>query len=218
MRLVLILLAGCLNAAETAAPAAAPSPPPKRTREEFVAALRAVYDGKVNAAGEPCKVLVDPPVGRGVWLQHGNRLSRYPSGRLLPGDTTPEIVATGWLNTAGGPPPTLGKVVWIEFSATWCGPCKQAMPRVQELYAKHKDKGLEIIVVTDEPAKVFEPYLKGHGYTLPAAVGVGRDVINEAFGVYSWPTAILLGRDGRIAYVGDPRDEGLEKVIEGLLR
>ena len=71
--------------------------------------------------------------------------------------------------------------------------------------------------MTDEPAKVFEPYLKGHGYTMPAAVGTERALINGEFGVTGWPTAILVGRDGKVAYVGDPRDEGLDKAIAGLV-
>lgn len=206
---LLLVAATCL--AET------PPAPAGRTRAEFIAALRAAYEGKVNAAGEKCEVLVDPSFGRGVWLRQGNRSQRYASERLVPGDTVPALTCEGWLNTAGGPPATSGKVLWIEFSATWCGPCKQAMPRVQELYGKFKDKGLEAVVVTDEPAKVFEPYLSAHGYTMPAAVGTGRDVINGDFGVMGWPTAILVARDGRIAYVGDPRDEEIEKAIAGLV-
>ena len=142
---------------------------------------------------------------------------RHASTCLAPGDTVPALRCEGWLNTAGGAPATQGKVLWIEFSATWCGPCVQAMPRVQALYGKFKDKGLEVVAANDEPAKVFEPYLKGHGYTMPAAVGTGRDVINGAFGVSGWPTVILVGRDGRIAYVGDPRDEAIERVIAALL-
>lgn len=215
MRLLLVLIATGL-CAETP-PAPAPSPAPKRTRAEFIAALRAAYDGKVNAAGETTEVVIDPTYGRGIWLRQGNRSQRYASTCLVPGDVPPPLACEGWLNTAGGPPATKGKVLWIEFSATWCGPCKQAMPRVQDLYRMFKDQGLEVVVVTDEPAKVFEPYLKSHGYTMPAAVGTGRDLINGKFGVSGWPTAILLGRDGRIAYVGDPRDEGIEKAIERLL-
>lgn len=192
-----------------------PAPAPRRTHAEFVAALRAAYDGKVDELGRACRVVDEP--GRGIWIQRGNSQQRYASSRLAPGDTAPEITCAGWLNTAGGPPATRGKVVWIEFSATWCGPCKQSMPRVQELYAKFKDKGLEVVVVTDETAEVFAPYLKSHGYTMSAAVGTAREVTSGAFGVSGWPTAFLVGRDGRVAYVGDPRDEPIEQAIGNLL-
>jgi thiol-disulfide isomerase/thioredoxin len=203
------------------APADAPAEtPPPRTRTALIAALRAAYDGKQDAAGETCMVLVDEasPTGSGIWIKRGRDIQLYGSSRLVPGDVAPELLCAGWLNTAGGPPTLKDKVVWIEFSATWCGPCKESMPRVRDLYRRFHEAGLEVVVVTDEPAKTFAPYLAQRGYAMPAAVGVGRDVIDGRFGVISWPTAILVGRDGRVAYVGDPRDDGLERVIAGLLK
>jgi len=215
----LLALFSLLTAGVLADPAPAPAPAPARTREQFIAALRAEFDGKVDLAGNTCKVLVDEeaPFKRGIWIQQGTRSKTYPSSKLVPGDPAPEIVCEAWLQTAGGPPVTKDKVVWIEFSATWCGPCMESMPHVQELYAKHRDKGLEVIVVTDEPSKVFMPYLSKKRYTMPAATGTDRKAIRANFGVSMWPTAILVGRDGKVAYVGDPRDTGLEKAIETLL-
>ncbi len=213
MRLIafLPLLALALLVAEEKSP----QTPAPRSREAFVAALRAAYDDKTDELGRACKVIEGPR--RELWIQRGNTQQRYPSSRLAPGDVAPEPKGKGWLNTSGGAPDTRGKVVWIEFSATWCGPCKQSMPRVQELYAKHRERGLEVVVVTDESAEVFAPYMKANGYTMPAAVGTAREVTEGAFGVRGWPTAFLVGRDGRIAYVGDPRDEQLEQALERLL-
>lgn len=201
----------------TAAAADKPPAPPARSRAEFIDALRAAYEGKVDARGGRIEVVVDSPPGSGVWIQRGGIRKRYPSAKLVPGDPAPAVLAASWLNTPSGPPETRGKVVWIEFSATWCGPCVESMPRVRQIHDRLRDKGLVVILVTDEPAEVFSSYLKRGGYAMPAATGVSRDVVVGSFGVRGWPTAILVGRDGRIAHLGDPRDEDIETIIRSLL-
>ena len=199
-------------------PAGEPTTPPVRDRETFLAALRAHYESP-DAPPVVAGKVIDRGSGNRIMIQRGNTFSRYPSSLLAPGDLAPAIKSASWLNTSGeGTAPDLaGKVVWIEFSATWCGPCVASMPRVQELYARLRPEGLETVIVTDEPAKVFAPYLKSHGYTMPAATSIDRDLIQRRFGVTGWPTLFLVGRDGRIAYAGDPRDVGLEEILQRLL-
>ena len=63
---------------------------------------------------------------------------------------------------------------------------------------------------------MFEPFALNKKLTMPVALEVSREA-QKAFGVFSWPTAMLIGADGNLAYIGDPRDTGLEAEIEKAL-
>ena len=102
-----------------------------------------------------------------------------------------------------------GKVVVLDFWATWCGPCVEEMPKMKELYAKYRDRGVEFIGVSlDEPkeeggldklkdfvAKNHIPwpqYYQGNGWESEFSSGLGIDAI---------PRVFLVDADGKIASV-----------------
>ena len=74
--------------------------------------------------------------------------------RPVSGQPPPEIAAQDWIRWSGEKPPTLaslaGKVVVVEFSATWCRPCVPGIPHLSELQEKYAEKGL-VILSADEP-------------------------------------------------------------------
>src|SRR5262249_19969563 len=92
------------------------------------------------------------------------------------GSTPPEVTATDWLNT--DKPPTLaglkGKVVVVEFWATWCGPCVAGIPHLNKLHDELGPKGLRILSFTDQSKQGIENFLKKTPmkYTL----GVGSEL------------------------------------------
>ena len=113
----------------------------------------------------------------------------------------------------------LGKVVVLDFWATWCGPCRQAMPALSALGEAHRGEGLEIIGFTDEPTRVVKPFLAKNavGYRIvPNAAGVKR-----RYEVSSLPTAFVVGRDGRIVEVvvgwSDAVHQNLEDAVKRAL-
>src|SRR6266404_1286148 len=65
----------------------------------------------------------------------------------LEGKPMPELALTGWINGQIKPEEMKGKVVIVDFYATWCGPCMAAIPHNNELLKKYKDKGLVIVGV-----------------------------------------------------------------------
>jgi peroxiredoxin len=113
-----------------------------------------------------------------------------------------------------------GKVVLLDFWATWCGPCRDEIPHFAQLQDKYRQQGLQVIGISmdDGPKPVREFYQKV-GMNYPVALG--NEKIAEAYGgVLGLPIAFLIGRDGRIhaKYIGEVNMSVLEHEIEALLR
>jgi len=112
-----------------------------------------------------------------------------------------------------------GKVVLLDFWATWCAPCRQEMPNVVGLYKDFHGKGFEIIGISlDQDRGKLEEYLKANGITWPQIFdGKGWDKsIGRMYGVMSIPTTYLLDREGRIRYK-NVRGESLRKAVKELV-
>jgi thiol-disulfide isomerase/thioredoxin len=143
---------------------------------------------------------------------------------LKVGDAAPSLAPSQWLQ--GDPVKSFetGKVYIVEFWATWCGPCRASIPHVNELYKKLKDKGLVVIGQNVWERKSVEDVTKfvkdmGDKMTYPVAFdGENRMAKTwmEAAGQEGVPTAFLVDKDGKIAWIGHPMD-GLDKVAEEAL-
>jgi thiol-disulfide isomerase/thioredoxin len=92
-----------------------------------------------------------------------------------------------------------GKVIVINFWATWCGPCLTELPLFEKTLAKYKDdKGVVFLAVTtDEDRDLVSPYLKQHKFNLPVAYA---EYLDEHFAISSIPTTIILDGRGEIAF------------------
>lgn len=115
-----------------------------------------------------------------------------------------------------------GRVVLVDFWATWCPPCKESIPHVEALYRKYHDQGFDVIGASlDESDEVLPPFVKEMGITYP----VGRLVDPQsagAFGVHGIPTIALVDKQGKVRWRTDGYDEGMEATlarhIEALLK
>jgi thiol-disulfide isomerase/thioredoxin len=115
-----------------------------------------------------------------------------------------------------------GKLVYLDFWASWCGPCRQSFPWMNEMQAKYGPQGLQIIGVNlDARQEDAQKFLSQH----PAAFTLAFDPKGDTprqFGVKGMPTSFLIGRDGTIlgSHVGFKETDRakLEQQIEAALK
>ncbi len=95
-----------------------------------------------------------------------------------------------------------GKVVFINFWATWCVPCKIEMPSMQALYDQYKEDGFEVLAISNDfkGAEVVEPFVTEMGLTYPILLDSDLKV-NTKYLIRSVPTSIIVGRDGVITHI-----------------
>jgi len=101
-----------------------------------------------------------------------------------------------------------GKVVLVNFWATWCPPCRKEMPDLQALYNRFKDQGLVILAISDEEAEKVQPFIAERKITYPVMLDSGRKV-NELFQVEGIPKSFVYNREGKlVAQSIDMRTQG----------
>jgi len=90
-----------------------------------------------------------------------------------------------------------GKVVLVNFWATWCPPCRKEMPDLQALYDKYKDEGFVVISISDEEVAKVQPFIAERKITYPVLLDPGRKV-NDLFQVEGIPKSFVYDREGKL--------------------
>ena len=124
-----------------------------------------------------------------------------------------------------------GKVIFLDFWATWCAPCIEAFPTIRELYADHKDQGLVILGITryygvadgmpaDNPSEIEFVKRFKKSYNLPYDFIVTKDQTTQrAFGATILPTAVLIDRKGVIRFIDSGTSPTrLEEIKENIVK
>ena len=108
-----------------------------------------------------------------------------------------------------------GKVVLIDFWATWCGPCKAASPTIQMLHEKYAKDGLVVIGANaferTDPDGAAAGYAKEHNYSY--MMTVKNDALAKSWGVRGIPAFVVIGRDGTVALAQTGFGKGKTDVI-----
>lgn len=113
-----------------------------------------------------------------------------------------------------------GKVILINFWATWCGPCREEIPSLVELQAKYPDDLVILGLSVDDPVEKLKPYAEQFGMNYPVLVGNGRDDVQDAYGpIWGIPISVLIDRDGKVfkKHSGIASKEQFEEEIRSLL-
>jgi peroxiredoxin len=90
-----------------------------------------------------------------------------------------------------------GKVVLVNFWATWCPPCRKEMPDLETLYERFGSKGLVVLGISDEEAAKVEPFIRERKVSFPVLLDPGRKV-NDLFVVEGIPKSFVYDREGKL--------------------
>jgi len=139
----------------------------------------------------------------------------------LPRAAMPADIATGadapgfQLNSSSGKPVALadlkGQVVLINFWASWCGPCRQEMPILDQLYRSYQAAGFTLIGVNVEPNSTdAQKFLKGTAVSFPILFDP-NSTVSQLYQVSGMPSTVIVDREGKVRYIHHgykPGDEG----------
>jgi peroxiredoxin/outer membrane lipoprotein-sorting protein len=138
-----------------------------------------------------------------------------PAPAELVGKPAPDFTLRDLAGDSVGLRELRGQVVVLDFWATWCGPCRIDMPRIEALHTELKGEGLRVFGVNGEDAQVARAYLDRNGYTFPTLSDPGMSV-SRLYQVSAIPTAVVIDKEGNIgAYMqGSGTKERLLEAIE----
>lgn len=113
-----------------------------------------------------------------------------------------------------------GRVVLLNFWATWCVPCKAEIPDLVDLQARYAGEGLQLLGISvDDSAAQLKPFVNAQKMNYPVLQGRGHTDILDAYAISALPVTALIGRDGAICrrYAAPIAKDVLERHIKSLL-
>ncbi len=132
------------------------------------------------------------------------RIERHNASSLVQlGDMAPDIVVTDTTGTEFSLHSNRGKIVLVNFFATWCGSCLKELPHLQEIWEEHQaNENFTLMVIggREETNETVTAFRSEHGYTFPMAADPERAVYS-LFAKNLIPRTYLIGPDGKVCFV-----------------
>lgn len=112
-----------------------------------------------------------------------------------------------------------GHVVVINFWGTYCPPCVNEMPLIEQYYEQYKDQGLVVLGVNEnDPLITVKAFVKQYALSFP--ILMDRDTVRKQYGVTAYPTTVFVDRSGKIVEVreGEMNEAYLSRILASLMR
>jgi thiol-disulfide isomerase/thioredoxin len=196
------------SATQAAAPqqqATVDSPDQPTSLADMARAARAKKLTDAKPEPRTSKLLDDDNMPRGVYAADA-----APAKPGAPGSQTPSSPALG------APFPEFrGKVILLDFWASWCGPCRNALPNLKRLQAVYGSADFVVIGISeDDDESAWQAFVSSHKMTWPQRLDSDGSIQSQ-FGVHALPTYVLIGRDGAVLqkFVGEAPAESIVERI-----
>jgi len=114
-----------------------------------------------------------------------------------------------------------GKVVLVNFWATWCAPCQVEMPHLEAMYKKYKDQGFEVVAISTDDARTgskVKPMVRSKGYTFTVLLDKETEVVTQYNPAKTLPYTVLIDRKGNVVYRHSGYTAGDEVELEAKVK
>ena len=209
---------------------------PPETRKKYSYQIVSAYDNLAEAVagqGENDRAIAILKSAKSDWPELADRVGETLARYLTVGNEAPAIVADTWLNQEGGILPLKGKVTLLQFTAHWCGPCKESYPGMKRLLERFAKDPFQVVFYTQlygyfgaerplTPAQEIErdrEYYAGYGFKIPIAIG--QRGVEESYKVGGIPQIVAIDKAGKIRLImvgyDDANEEKLTAFIQSLI-
>lgn len=193
-------------------------------RPVMVYALRGMAGTEAGEKYDKAMKMLDLLIARYPWLTEAKQLketiitNKAQAMRLKTGQPMPSVKYPDANGQLAGLEKYKGKYLLVDFWASWCGPCRQAIPKVKELYAAYKDKGFEVVSISiDTDKNAWKKAMKEEEMPWEQMLSDDKDKTMEQFQFSGIPTMYLVDSEGKIMerFTGF-NDEAAAKIKESL--
>lgn len=198
----------------------------KQRRPDLSKAIVTVEYTKISPDGDAARdewfAWAPPPGAKDAQAMAAARPMDTAQASELEGKPAPKFK----LDALQGKPVSLadlhGKVVVLDFWATWCGPCRASLPHLNELYNDLKDKGLAVYAVNQREEKQdVQAFVTQTKLTVPVLLD-SEGKVGEQYGVEGIPQTVIIGKDGKVKKVyvgfGEALVPEMRRIIENAMK
>jgi peroxiredoxin len=195
-----------------------------KNRPVVIYAIRGMAGTEDHGKYDSAMALLDNLARKYPWLSEASEIkanitrNRELARKLKPGEPMPAVSYPDALGTLQGLEKYKGKYLLIDFWASWCGPCRQAIPKVKALYRQFHEKGFDVVSISiDTDKNAWKKAMKEEDMPWEQLLSDNKDTTMEAFQFSGIPTLYVVDKEGKIVTKYSGYGPDTEAAIKSLL-